>query len=464
MWSVDGMTLLDLLLIFGYLSIYMALWGVSVAWVRRRTAWPLSLIAPPLWVAAEFVRGHFFFLSFPFMLLGHSQYQFTSLIQITSIVGTYGLSFLIVLVNAVFAEILQHLIQTKASFRDVLAPPRSLVVSLTMAFLVLIGTMGYGVVVLSDKPDYDRVRVALIQGNTPRFKQWKSEYRNEILTKHADLTRQVLQHDPGLVVWGESAVPADVQHNLPVRERVSALAKEIGRYLLVGSAEWAKFDNTRGRPIHTHFYNSMVMFSPEGVLEDHYRKIKLIPFGEYVPLKEYVRWPKALAPTMGLVRHGTELTIFNIGNATFATMICWEVMYPELFRDFVRRGAGFILSGYNAAPFKETAVTYQYLAVSVVLAAQHRRAFAGVGNTGLTAFVDPYGTIGKRLSSPDGRELFVEGVLVDEMSVVHDMTFYTRYGEVFAFLQLAICVLLLLAALFKNRVLVSMRQGSPIEP
>jgi apolipoprotein N-acyltransferase len=330
-------------------------------------------------------------------------------------------------------------------------------------------TVSYGFSVIADPAEYDQERIALIQGNIPRLKQWSLRYRDENLAKYAGLTRQASQQAPQLIIWPESAVPEDILQNGGLRGKVASLAKEVGTYLLVGTSEYGKFENQELKRKNIgkkqiRYYNSMVLFSPQGQVEGRYRKIELVPFGEYIPLKDYVRWPKAIAPVDADFLPGDEFTVFNAGGVTLATMICWEVMYPDLFREFVTRGADFIVSAHNAVWFGESAVTYQYLAVSAILAAQHRRAIAGVGNMGLTVFVDPFGRISNRLRSPDGRELFVEGVLIEDIPVSHEMTFYTRYGEVFAFLQIAVCGLLLLFALIKSGVLLPTRWGSQIEP
>jgi apolipoprotein N-acyltransferase len=469
LWKVSGVTLVHIVFVFGYLALYVAIWGGAVYWVRKRTSLPLALVAPPLWVAQEYVRSHFFFLGFPFMLLGHSQYLHPSVIQIASITGTYGLSYLIVLVNAIVAEMILFSRQSERSVKNLFSCSGPLLTRIALGILCLVVTVSYGFSVIADPAEYDQERIALIQGNIPRSSEWSPGYSDEILGKYANLTRQSSQRTPKLIIWPESAVPGYVLQNGSLREQVASLAKEVGTYLLVGNSEYGKFENQELKRKYvskkqTLYHNSMVLFSPQGQVEGRYRKIELVPFGEYIPLKDYVRWPKAIAPVEANFLPGDEFTVFDVGGTPVATMICWEVMYPELFREFVKRGAALIVSAHNAVWFNESPVTYQYLAVSAILAAQHRRAVATVGNTGATALTDPYGNIVKRLRSPDDRELFVEGILVGDIAISHDMTFYTKYGEVFAFLQLAVCGLLLLFALIKNWIMIPTRRRSQLEP
>jgi apolipoprotein N-acyltransferase len=441
-WNVPAFNLLDGLLVAVYLGLYFALWGLGVAWIRSRTGLPLSIAAAPLWVALEYVRGHVGFLSLPWMLLGYSQYQATALIQVTSLTGVYGLSFLIVLTNASLAEACGcFLIRSGRSPAPLTWTSRP--VALPVTALVLIATLVHGHAVLSGPGLTDRIRIAVVQGNVPQPLKWDTGYRQATLDRYAQLTRQVAGHSPALIVWPETAVPGDVQHDPDLRRLIGQLAVETGTHLLVGSSEQAKFAR---RELHGKLYNSLVLVTPQGGVAAEYRKVRLVPFGEYEPLHGLVKWPRAIAPAVGKSVAGTEYSLLQVGDVTFGATICWENLFPDLVREFVKAGARFMVNSTNEAWFGETSASAQFLAINALRAAENRVAIARATNTGISAFIDPFGRITERLRGADGRELFVEGHIVGEVSLSIGTTPYTRYGDLFAFLQIGGSGLLLICA------------------
>jgi apolipoprotein N-acyltransferase len=443
-WLVDGFKLIDYVLLgVVYVPQYVTLWGGGLNWLRKKTGLPAALIAPPLWVTLEYIRSHASFLSLPWMLLGHSQYHYHSLMQITSFTGVYGLTFLIVLVNAAIAEAISYVRQRSPGLITASALRRSPLISLMVASFLLIATSLYGLLVLSKGLAGERLKVALVQGNIAQERKWDSSYRQTILDRYAGLTWQAAQQAPALIIWPETAVPGDVQHVPELQQKVGQLAIDTQSYLLVGSAEHAKFTN---RGLRGKYYNSMVLVTPEGRIALEYRKIALVPFGEYVPLMDYVTWPKAIASAMGDFLPGDRYTLFTMGRATFGAVICWETIFPDLFREFVKQGARFMVNGTNEAWFGQTSASHQLLAMTAFRAAENRVPIVRAANTGISAVIDPFGRITERLRGPDQKELFVEGVLIGDLHLSHDATFYTRHGDVFALVQIAVCTVLLLRA------------------
>src|SRR5205823_1155342 len=193
------------------------------------------------------------------------------------------------------------------------------------------------------------------------------------------------------------------------------------------------------------FYNSVFLFSPTGAIEGQYRKIHLVPFGEYEPLQGIIHWPKSIVAAMGGLLAGEEITTFTVANTTLATAICWEILFPDLVRDFVKAGARLIVNTTNEAWLGDTVAPRQMLGIAAFRAVEHRVAVVRAANTGISGFIDPFGRITDRLRAPDGREAFVEGVLTAHTIVSASTTFYTRYGDAFAFTQIALCILLPLA-------------------
>jgi apolipoprotein N-acyltransferase len=439
--TVPGYNLLDELLLAGYLGSYVALWGLGLAWFRTLTGRPGTLAAPALWVALEYLRGHLGFLSLPWMFLAHSQYSNVPLIQIAAFTGAYGVTWLIVVVNVTLARAIHQLYEWRSGRCPAPAIRASVAPALGAGLLVVIA-FGYGIAALSTNVDGERLKLAVVQGNIPQNQKWDAAYRGAILARHTRLTRAVTQAAPSLIIWPETAVPGDVAHHSALREAVAHVAVETQTYLLVGSSEYAKFTDHR---LLDKFYNSMFLFSPSGAIEGQYRKIALVPFGEYEPLRGIIRWPSAIATAMGGLLPGEEHTIFTVGNARLATMVCWEILFADLVRDFVNDGARLIVNATNEAWFGDTAAPRQMLGIAAFRAVEHRVAVVRAANTGISAFIDPLGRITDRLRGANGRETFVEGVLAGETIVASRATFYTHYGDVFAVTQITLCLLLPLA-------------------
>jgi apolipoprotein N-acyltransferase len=452
-WQVPAYNVLDEALLGTYLALYLAVWACGLRWLRGAAALPAALLAPALWVALEYVRSHAGFLALPWMLLGHSQYRHPALLQLTSITGVFGLSFVIVLVNAALADVLRR---RPGTWR---ALPGSAPAAAGLLAVVLV----HGAVVLSGEAPAERLAVAAVQGNVPQNVKWDAAFKEATLQRYAELTREAARGRPAVIVWPETAVPGDVEHDPRLFRPVRDLARETGLPLLVGTSEHAKFTK---REYGTRAFNSMMLVTPEGRIADIYRKIRLVPFGEYPPLERLVTWPAAIASSMGNSVAGERLTVFRINGVPIASTICWENIFPELFRRFVREGARVVVNATNEAWFQDSGAPRQFLAISVFRAAENRVAVLRVANTGISAFIDPHGRIVERLRGSDGRDVFVAGVLVASMPVTRTETVYTVYGDVFAVSLLAASALLTIGVSLRRlawRLRVTHQAPSPLE-
>jgi apolipoprotein N-acyltransferase len=431
-WMVPAWNLLDSVLVQGlYLPQYIALWGLGLGWIRRRTGASPALVAPALWVVSEYGRAHAGFLSLPWMFLGHSQHAHPLLTQVSALTGTYGLSFLVVLTNVGIAEAIMRVSRRRPAGVAWRCVPRSALVPAGVAAALVAATLAYGVVVLSQASGPEPLRVAVIQGNVPI----RPGNPRAVVDRNAALTLEAARDGPALIVWPESSVPGDVEHHAPLRRAVSQLAVDTGAHLLVGSNESAKFSD---KQLQGKVYNSLVLFSPAGVIEGVYRKQRLVPFGEYVPLERYVAWPAALVGARGNSMPGEARAALAAGPVTFRAIICWEIIFPDYVREVVGRGAQFLVLATNEAWFGDTAAPHQLLAMTALRAAENRIAIVRAANSGVSALIDPFGRISRRLVNGEGRDVFVEGTLGGEIPLVEGTTFYTRYGDLFAFFMIGL--------------------------
>ena len=222
--------------------------------------------------------------------------------------------------------------------------------------------------------------------------------------------------------------PAFILGDRSLLQRMAFMVRRIDSYLLAGSAEYPKFGK---KPIKLKSGNTALFLSPEGKVLGQYLKIYLIPFGEYVPYEEIIQWPEFIVPKgMNSNEAGTEPILFEVDGTKFGTLICSEILYPELGRRMVKKGAGFLVNISNEAWFGKSAYSYQSLSISVFRAVENRVNLVRSTNTGISGFIDPYGRITARLTN-GGEDLFVEGTLTREILLSSPGTFYTRFGDVF---------------------------------
>lgn len=444
--SVKGVTLLHYSILGLYLGLYFPLFGLFFHFISRKTRVPLVIAAPPLWVAIEYLRSNAGFAALPMGLLGYTQHQNLSLIQMASFTGIYGVSFIIVLANAAIADLISYLTEQRKRGKPLafktLPVFRGAVV---LAMILILSVAGYISIppALSGKP----FSVAVVQGNIPQEIKWKREYREQIISKYEALSEEASKVHPRIIVWPEASTPGFILGDHSLLRRMVSMVSRMNTYLLVGSAEYPKFGK---KPIKLKSGNTALFFSPEGKILGQYLKIYLIPFGEYVPYEGIIKWPEFIIPKgMNSNVEGTEVVLFGTDGTKFGTLICSETLYPELARCMVKKGAGYLINISNEGWFGKSAYSYQALSIAVFRAAENRVNLVRSTNTGISAFIDPYGRITARLTN-GGEHLFVEGTLTREIFLSPSGTFYTRYGDVFIYSCIAFSIGFSIYSFFGN--------------
>jgi apolipoprotein N-acyltransferase len=458
-FAIPKYTVLHHSLLGLYLPPYFAFFGLAFGIISKRWGVRPALFAVPfIWVSLEYVRSNLSFVALPWALLAHSQYQYPVIIQIASVTGTYGLSFLIVLVNAAITQIIMGRIALWRGSTGSTNAPRwtrgrlSLPVA-TAVLLVVV--LGYGQIALSGSTERRIIKASVLQGNISQERKVNSR-RNApyIMDRYAQLTRRAALDEPDLIIWPEAATPGFILKDVTLHQRMISIVREMNIYLLVGSSEYAKFTKTLPKDKKARSGNTALFFSPEGKILGQYLKIHLVPFGEYIPLEGIIDWPHFIVSKEGKIYDtpGQEHTLFNLKEAKFGVVICWEHVFADLFRTFVKNGADFMLNITNEGWFGDTAAPYQMLAISVFRAVENRRAIARAANTGISCFIDPHGRITGRVQDNQKKDTFVEGYLTGEIPISDHKTFYTKHGEVFAYICVAIALLMMAISFTKNRV------------
>ena len=400
-----------LLLMVSVLACYTGAFTAGLAWLGRGGL-PAVWLAPPLWVAVEWVRS-WFIIGFPWASLGYSQYRYHDLVQVAEVTGVYGISAVLVLFNAVAFAVLG---ERGPRLRRLV--PALVLLTLVVTVLPLVGRRR--VAALAARAA-GHVRVALVQGNVEQDQKWDPAYQDETVARYQQLTRATILAHPDLIVWPETATPFFFQDPGPLRQAMLDLAAESRANLLFGSP--AYLQNRAGA---LQELNRVYLVSPEGREVATYDKIQLVPFGEYVPFQSVLFFVQRLVVAIGDVVPGFDPTVFQIPAGRFGVLICYEDIFPALTRRFVARGADFLVNVTNDAWFGRTSAPYQHLAQATLRAVENRVPLVRVANTGISAVVEPDGRI--RWQGP--LDETVEHV--DEVAWPGVRTFYTRFGDVFA--------------------------------
>jgi apolipoprotein N-acyltransferase len=429
---VPGFPLPAYLAIIFYVSSFFAIFSLLFSIVIKRTDIPKVVFAPVLWVTVEYLRSNLSFLAVPWVLLGQSQYQNLPIIQIASLTSVYGISFLIVFVNAAVAE---GIIWVSDNFKR--SEDRKSSLAITVASLIsaffLVGIAylwgSYQIKSFTAKTS-SVLKTSLIQGNIPQHKKWNTEEKKNILDHYNNLTIEASKEKPDLIVWPETATPGSLKEDEHVNLSVGKIVRATGIPLLTGSSSTGKLV-IKGRKTKRDF-NSAFLLDETGAIVSSYSKLRLLPFGEYVPFEGKFPWPRWLVPISGICVPGNHHTVFEFPKGKFGVVICWEILFPDLFRIFVQRGSEFMLNLTNEAWFGKTEASHQILAMSVFRAVENRVSVLRCANTGVTCLIDPVGRIRSKVVDEQGNDIMVTGILTVTVPKKGEAPFYSKYGDIFA--------------------------------
>jgi apolipoprotein N-acyltransferase len=408
-----------MLLLAGYCALYPAAFAALVRRLGGRRGSSGVWTAAALWVALEWVRT-FLFTGLPWALLGYTQYHNLPVIQIADMTAVYGVSFLLVLVNALLARLVEALM-ARIRPAEVLIPIpwfRAILVAGLVA-----GAVAYGHWRLDHSMDPDRglaVRIGLVQPNIDQSQKWDTAYRRETIDRFKRLTAQAAQ-GADLVIWPEAATPFLFEVEADYQKELLSFVRERGVPLLFGSPA---VKEEGGAPVG--LLNSAYLVGGNGAVLDRYDKLHLVPFGEYIPLKEIFWFLDKLVVGIGDFLPGPGPVVMAGPGGRFGTVICFEVIFPDLVRHFVDQGADYMVTITNDAWFGRSSAPHQHFSMVVFRAVENRVAFARAANTGISGFIDADGHI-LRLT-----DIFVEGTLSSEVRIGGPRTFYTAYGDLFA--------------------------------
>ena len=356
--------MLAMLLLALYLALYPAFAGLMVSRAVARFGPAALWLMPAAWVSTEYLRGRLFG-GFPWVPLGNSQVDLTSVAQLASVTGVYGLSALVALINAGIAVAL--MVAGGARRRAIT------VLVVVMATVVAGGAWRVADARLTREGEL--LTVGLIQGNIAQEDKWDPRQAPRIVSAYERLTREAVARGAEYVVWPESSTPFMFEEDPVGEAAVRSLVREVGVPLLIGSEKLEVTDRPR-------LYNAAFMLDADGSTSAVYRKIQLVPFGEFVPFKSWLTFVSPLVERMTDFAPGDTVTPLPVGDATVTTAICYEVVYPALAREAVRAGSQLLTTITNDAWYGHSSAPYQHFSLArmraieegryLVRAAQHR--------------------------------------------------------------------------------------------
>jgi len=422
------------LLLCLYLGLYHGAFGLAVSLLAGDS--PVSrralVLAPVVWVAVELARTRV--SGVPWNLLGVVQADNIPLARIATVTGVYGLSFEIMLVNAAFATAL--LVRREKR--------RQLLMAALAAAVILQAARWIPVPVLpADKTAY------LVQENIPVQEDWSRPYFMATLHELTEISlsgygsASLNAVHPDLIAWPES--PAPFYTNDPAfRDALSGLAQRSNVWVLAGSLRVRNTPQNADRP--NEIYNSAALVSPSGEWAGSYDKTHLVPFGEYVPFKDFFSFAGGLTKEVGDFSRGQSRAPLDAGGTKLGVFICYESVFPDEVRRFAAGGAQVFVNISNDGWYGDSGAYAQHLRQARIRAVENGRWLLRATNTGVTASIDPYGRIVTRLPRK------ARAALIAPYALSSDTTFYTRHGDWFAYLCAIISIVaLVMGALLRGR-------------
>ncbi|MBI4164337.1 MAG: apolipoprotein N-acyltransferase [Acidobacteria bacterium] len=412
-WGVLGLFALLFAVFFGAFG-----WAVSRTAVRVRTR--ALILAPFFWVVGELGRTYLF-TGVPWNLLGYAM-QAGGLRRIATVTAVYGLSFLALATSSLIAWV-------------ILEPRRNAARLAVLIWPVVLIVANW---LLAPPPVAPGSRVVhLVQPNigmnVQEVVKWAPWSNPEPLQRLVDKSIASVRADATtgpkpFIIWPENPAPFYFERDPIFRSAAERMARESGAYVVVGSVNFADAAETQPK-------NSAMVLNPQGQVLLAYDKIHLVPFGEYVPDWAFPNLVGKITHEAGNFVPGSSYRAAETPEGALSLFICYESIFPQLVRRLVPEGPAVLVNLSNDAWFGDTAAAAQHLEKARLRAIENRRYLLRATNDGITCIIDPYGRIVARLPRHES------AILTGRFDFVAGDTFYTRYGDVFAWMCVAIVVM-----------------------
>ncbi|MFZ5979121.1 MAG: apolipoprotein N-acyltransferase, partial [Candidatus Zixiibacteriota bacterium] len=402
---------------------------------------------PFLWTGIEYFRTLSQF-AFPWADLGYTQAYYSYVLQIVSITSIHGLTFLIVTVNVLLWQV----------FRKTLSPERRLTSFFSAAAVVLL-LVAYGWIIVPKYQDNGTLGIALLQGSVPLEEKWKDNNEAYSYNLYDSLATSAADSETFLFIWPETSAPSYLTHEYAARLRIGRIARRTGAYHLVGAMA------AEVREKEQRHFNACFQFDPQGVLQERYDKVKLVPFSEQVPYQDELPFLKRdfLTKYLTFIQKynvqwwsdfypGDSMVIFEIPGAKYGVLICYESTFPEYAREMILRGADFIVGITNDTWFGNSVGIYMHARMFLTRAVENRCWMARVANSGISYIVDDYGRVREYLGYNE------VAVIKGKIKPLEETpgSYFTRHGDIIglaSFLMLAGLSVILIVVWLTQKIL-----------
>jgi len=449
------------IVVVAFLAVYYGLFGAAAHFFMTRRYFGRSLLAlPALWAVLEWIRTEIPNWSLGWNLLAYSQSHYLPVARFASFLGAYSVSFLIVFVNVVLflnLSFIKERVTSKEMGRAILTVGSIVLILLGLRHLPVPAQSIFPILQKGEARSMARdeslksVTLSVIQGNIPHEQTWDPEFRDSIIGRYVELSKLAAIEKPDLIIWPEAAWP-EVLNRDPDQDGLLKLVKSLKIPFLIGGLY---LDSEIGDSGREKIFNSTYLISEKGAIETRYDKIRLVPFGEFIPwvpvfrilgLEKY-----AYSFGVGDFTHGREHTIFNLkseirnpkSEIKFSTLICYEDMFPDLAREFVKRGAEVLLVVTNDSWYSKSAATYQHMQGSIFRAIENGVPVVRAANVGVSGFISKDGEVLATVKDKAGNDSWIAGGLAMELTLETEPTFYGQFGYWFPWL----CVVIILGTL-----------------
>lgn len=399
-------------LIFIAMSLFLGLYGALFAFafwrIRPGASFGRWLLIPLAWAAVEYVRTYLF-AGFPWNLVAASIVDYTSLVQFDRVAGPYALGVLILVPSTVAAWL-------------IVARPRGIKVLMATAGVAIVCFVWWttGLVaskLIARRADGPVARAAMLQPNISQEMRWDEGNLLAIYQRMIGMTREAIDHKAQVVIWPESTVPLSFATTDEYRNAIESISRQDGVDVILGSVA-----EDPAQP--SKLWNAAFLVSA-GRTVGHYDKMRLVPFGEYVPMRKMLFFAEKLVHAVGEFEFGTKDAPLN-GRFRYGPAICYEVVFPQIPRTQVVNGANVLVTITNDAWYDGTSAPRQHLNQARLRAVENDRYLLRAGTTGISAFVDPTGRVVQELAM--GRQ----GIVYADFQPRQTTTPYVRFGDWFA--------------------------------
>ncbi|MFF5899582.1 apolipoprotein N-acyltransferase [Streptomyces argenteolus] len=395
-------------------ALFIAVGCAGIAAVSRLPYWPVWAAA--VWTLDEAVRARVPFGGFPWGKIAFGQAD-SAFLPLAALGGTPLLSFAVVLCGFGLLEAVRQVRRRRAG-----SPvPRAAVVAAAVTVAAPVVAALAALPLVDDSAEDGTATVAAVQGNVPRLGLDFNSQRRAVLDNHVARTEQLArdvtagkERRPDLVLWPENSSDLDPFRNADAADAIERAVRAIGAPTVIGAVLTPETGPLR---------NTLIEWDPENGPVDTYDKRHIQPFGEYMPMRSFVRiFSKDVDRVQRDFGPGSRVGVFDLDGTKVGLVTCYEAAFDDAVRDTVRHGGQFIAVPSNNATFGRSEMTYQQLAMSQVRAVEHGRAVVVPVTSGVSAVIRPDGTIVEKT------KMFTADALVDDVPLRSSLTPATRLG------------------------------------